>query len=125
MNSLAEQFLEDRNENMTKPDFVPVCQFDDLVENFGQCALVNGRQVAFFRVSDSEKIYALDNCDPFSQANVLSRGVVGDLNGRLVVASPVYKQHFDLQTGECLEDEAVVLDTFDARVVNGVVEISC
>ena len=110
---------------MTKPDFVAVCQFDELVENSGQCALVNGRQVAFFRVSDSDKIYALDNYDPFSQANVISRGVVGDLNGRLVVASPVYKQHFDLQTGECLEDEGVVLDTFDARVVNGVVEISC
>lgn len=110
---------------MTDSAYMPVCQFDDLVENFGQCALINNRQVAFFRVSGSEKVYAIDNHDPFSEANVISRGVVGDIQGRLVVASPVYKQHFDLESGECLEDEGVVLDTFATRVVDGVVEISC
>lgn len=124
MNSLAENLTQESN-NSTDPVFVPVCQFDDMVENCGQCALVNGRQVAFFRISDSDKIYALDNHDPFSSANVISRGVVGDLQGRLVVASPVYKQHFDLESGVCLEDGSVVLDTFATRVVNGVVEISC
>lgn len=124
MNSLAENFTQESND-MTNPVFVPVCQFKDLVENCGQCALVNGRQVAFFRISDSDVIYALDNYDPFSSANVISRGVVGDLRGKLVVASPVYKQHFELESGVCLEDESVVLDTFATRVVDGVVEISC
>lgn len=125
MNSLAEKFREDRTEKMTDTEFMAVCQIDDLMDNLGQCALVKGKQIALFKVSDSEKIYAIDNHDPFSDANVLSRGVVGDLQGKLVVASPIYKQHFDLETGQCLEYENVVLDTYATRVVAGVVEISC
>ena len=49
----------------------------------------------------------MGNLDPFSRANVLSRGIVGDLKGELVVASPVYKQHFSLRTGQCVEDPDV------------------
>ncbi|MDH4573957.1 nitrite reductase (NAD(P)H) small subunit family protein [Salinicola acroporae] len=50
------------------------------------------------------ELYAVDNHDPFSGANVIGRGIVGDLNGELVVASPIYKQHFRLRDGLCLED---------------------
>jgi NAD(P)H-dependent nitrite reductase small subunit len=70
------------------------------------CALVNGRQVAVFRLYD-DSLYAIDNHDPFSGANVLSRGIVGDLKGERVVASPIYKQHFSLITGQCLEEADV------------------
>jgi len=63
-------------------------------------------------VMESEKMYG-DKGEipegeflvPIGKANVLSRGMVGDINERLVVASPLYKQHFDLQTGECLEND--------------------
>ncbi len=79
------------------------------------CALVGGRQVAVFRLDD-DSVYAMDNRDPFSRANVLSRGIVGDLKGELVVASPVYKQHFSLATGECLEDPGVRLAVFPVRI---------
>jgi nitrite reductase (NADH) small subunit len=47
---------------------------------------------------------------------VLSRGIVGDINGELVVASPVYKQHFSLLTGRCLEDASVSVVVYAARV---------
>ena len=79
-----------------------VCAFDDVLEDSGVAALIDGRQVAIFRVGDA--IYALDNFDPHSGANVLSRGIVGDINGEPVVASPVYKHHFSLATGRCIED---------------------
>ena len=125
MNSVAKRITKDSSEKMTVQDFIAICQLDDLQENLGFCALVKGRQVALFRISGIDKVFAIDNHDPFSEANVLSRGVVGDLKGRLVVASPIYKQHFDLETGQCLEDESVVLDTFEVRVVDGVVKISC
>ncbi len=40
-------------------------------------------------------MYALDNFDPASsRANVLSRGLTGDLQNERVVASPIYKNHF-------------------------------
>ena len=60
------------------------------------CALLDGQQVAMFRVGDA--VHAIGNHDPASGANVLSRGIVGDVAGELVVASPMYKQHFSLVT---------------------------
>lgn len=96
-------------------DWVAVCRLSDIVPNTGVCALVGGRQVAVFRV-DQDAVYALSNRDPFSQANVLARGIVGDVKGELMVASPVYKQHFALASGVCLEDPAVRVPVFPARV---------
>jgi nitrite reductase (NADH) small subunit len=96
-------------------EWVAVCRLAEIVPDTGVCALVGGRQVAVFRLAD-DSVYAIDNHDPFSGANVLSRGIVGDLNGELVVASPVYKQHFSLATGQCLEDPDVRVAVFPVRV---------
>ena len=103
-----------------------ICHIDAIVPNAGRCALVNGEQVAIFRVqeSGSESVFAIHNHDPFSKANVLSRGIVGSLSDRLVVASPIYKQHFDLKTGECLEEEATTLKTWQVRIENDMVQLS-
>ncbi len=79
-----------------------VCTVDDILPNTGVCALVQGRPVAVFRVG-ADQFFAIDNVDPKSGASVLSRGLVGNLGDRLVVASPIYKNHFDLRTGACLE----------------------
>jgi assimilatory nitrate reductase catalytic subunit len=100
------------------PGAVRACRLEDIVPNTGVCALVRGRQVAVFRLDD-DSVYALDNHDPFSKANVLSRGIVGDLKGELVVASPVYKQHFSLVSGRCIEDAAVRIPVYRARVEDG------
>ena len=105
-------------------NWVEVYRLDDLIDNVGVCALVNDKQVAIFRLSGSDKLYAIDNHDPFSKANVLSRGVVGDLKGQLVVASPIYKQHFNLETGQCLEDESVCIPVYGVRVIDGMVQIA-
>src|SRR5262245_25478334 len=100
--------------------WVAVCRLEDIVPNTGVCALVGGRQVAVFRLDD-DRVYAISNHDPFSRANVLSRGIVGDLKGELVVASPVYKQHFSLASGQCLEDPAVRVPAFATRLEDGTV----
>jgi nitrite reductase (NADH) small subunit len=96
-------------------DWVKICGLEDIVPNTGVCALVDGRQIAVFRLDD-DSLYAIDNHDPFSRANVLSRGIVGDLKGELVVASPVYKQHFSLITGRCVEDETMGVAVYSASV---------
>jgi len=102
-----------------------VCSVSDLQENSGVCALVNYLQVAIFYLpDDSQGIYAINNYDPIGKANVLSRGIVGDINGEPVVSSPLYKQHFDLHTGVCLEDESVVpVPVYACRIHNGRVEV--
>jgi nitrite reductase (NADH) small subunit len=54
---------------------------------------------------------------------VLSRGIVGDRRGRSTVASPIYKQVFELATGICLDDPTVSVPTYPVRLVGGVVEV--
>ena len=103
--------------------WVDVCAFDDLPVDRGVCALVDSQQVALFRISPADDLYALSNLDPFSQASVLSRGIVGSRGDVVKVASPVFKQSFSLQTGECLDDASVRVPTFAVRVVGGRVEI--
>ena len=101
-----------------------VCSVDDLQPDSGVCALVNGLQVAIFYMPKENAVYAINNYDPFGKANVLSRGIIGDLNGQPVVASPLYKQHFNLQTGVCLEDETVTIPAYAVRIENGSVQVS-
>lgn len=104
--------------------WIDVCPLADLIPGRGVCALVGSHQVAVFRV-DTDRVYALSNYDPFSEAFVLSRGIVGSRGDILKVASPVYKQSFDLQTGECLDDGSVSVPTFDVRVEGGMVQVAC
>ena len=104
-------------------DWIKVCAENDLQPNSGVCALVAGKQIAIFYLVKDKAVYAIDNYDPIGKANVLSRGLIGDVKGQLVVASPLYKQHFNLQTGACLEDETVQVRAYPARLLAGNVEI--
>lgn len=101
-----------------------VCRLEDILPETGVCALIEGKQVAIFRTKDN-KLFALDNYDPFSQANVLSRGLVGGTTVTndggidevvLYVASPIYKQRFNIATGQCLDDNSVMLATYDVEL---------
>jgi nitrite reductase (NADH) small subunit len=96
----------------------------ELPRNRGVCALIGARQIALFR-TDSDVVYAIDNYDPFSRANVVARGVIGDRDGIPKVASPIYKQSFDLRTGVCLDDPAVSIPVYAVRVRNGEVQVAC
>ena len=107
-----------------------ICNLNDIIPETGVCALVDGKQIAIFRTKHNH-LFALDNYDPFSQANVLSRGLIGGTTvtndagideAVLYVASPIYKQRFNLATGQCLDDESVTLNTYqvaleDSKVV--------
>jgi nitrite reductase (NADH) small subunit len=94
-----------------------VCAVEDVLPGTGVCALVAGSQVAIVRTATA--IYAIGNFDPFSKAFVLSRGIVGDRGGIPKIASPIYKQTFDLRTGQCLDDPAVRIPTYEVRVERG------
>jgi nitrite reductase (NADH) small subunit len=99
-----------------------VCRYDDIIPERGIAALVDGVAVAVFRTHDG-RLHALSNVDPFSNASVLSRGIVGDRGGRATVASPIYKQVFELATGVCLDDPDVSVPTYPVRLVEGIVEV--
>ncbi|MDO6461306.1 nitrite reductase small subunit NirD [Granulosicoccaceae sp. 1_MG-2023] len=104
----------------TNSEWISVCKESDLIEFSGVAALIGKQSVAIFYVPDLEqKVFAIDNYDPFSGANVISRGLVGDLKGKVVVASPIYKQHFELATGQSLEDENIRVGVWPVKMENG------
>lgn len=105
---------------------VGICRVDEILVDTGVGALVDGEPVAVFRLAavepgGSEELYAVAGTDPFTQVAVLSRGLIGSADGDPYVASPLYKQRFSLQTGQCLDDESVRLKTYKTSVVDGLV----
>lgn len=109
----------------------PVCFLRDLFVERGAAAFVGGVQVALFRLPD-DTVRAVQQRDPFSGANVMSRGIVGTRAGVPTVAGPMYKQVFDLATGRCLERAgyepveglAEDLATWPVAVHDGVVHVA-
>lgn len=105
------------------PRWISVCKETDLQLDSGVCVLVEGKQIALYFMGKDHAVYAIQNYDPIGKANVLSRGIIGDVKGEPVVASPLYKQHFNLMTGACLEDETVTVTVYPCRIQNGKVDI--
>ncbi|WP_454688491.1 nitrite reductase small subunit NirD [Achromobacter aloeverae] len=107
------------------PGWRTVCTRADLVAGSGVVALVEGHQIALFYLPDEPRqpVYALANKDPQSGANVIGRGILGRLGGELVVASPMYKQHFRLRDGQCVEDAAQALRVWPARLEGEAVDV--
>ncbi|CAM3482695.1 nitrite reductase small subunit NirD [Isoptericola cucumis] len=117
------------------PGWTAVCPLDALAPERGAAALVTASdgeelQVAIFRLVDGT-VHAVQQLDPYSGANVMSRGIVGTRRGTPTVAAPVYKQVFELATGRCLDAAgkeprdglAADLAAFPVVVTGGVVHV--
>jgi nitrite reductase (NADH) small subunit len=100
----------------------PVCRVEAIEVEGGVTALVDGAAIAIFRTHDGN-VYAMSNYDPFSRASVLSRGILGTRGDVPFVASPMHKQAFDLRTGQCLDDAAVRVPTYDVQIADGTVHV--
>lgn len=105
-----------------------LCEVADLVPFSGVAVLHENEQIALFYLpaqspGHQQCVYAVSNYDPIARANVLSRGIFGDKAGEPVVASPMYKQHFSLLTGQCLEDPGFSIQVFAVRLRGGLVLI--
>ncbi len=104
-------------------EWIDVCAVDDITPDTGVAVLIGDLQIAVVRVGE-EQIFAVGNYDPFSRAFVIARGIVGDRGGIPKIASPIFKQSFDLRTGQCLDDATVRLPSYPTRVVDGRVAIN-
>ncbi len=104
-----------------------ICEIDDIQPNMGVCALFEGQQVAIFKIVNqqgTEDLYAINNYCPFSESNTISRGLVGSIENKVVVASPLYKQHFDLTTGICVEDSSVNVNIYSVRLNGATIQLA-
>ncbi|MET4590060.1 nitrite reductase small subunit NirD [Arthrobacter sp. 754] len=99
-----------------------VCAVEELELSWGEAALIAGRQVALFRTGPSE-VFAVAHEDPATGAHVMARGILGSRGSRPTIASPLHKEVYDLETGECFGTAAVRLETFSTRVSDGFVEV--
>ncbi|GGV31488.1 nitrite reductase small subunit NirD [Paenarthrobacter nicotinovorans] len=99
-----------------------VCPLDELEPAWGEAALIEGRQVALFRTGPSE-VFAVAQQDPATLANVMARGIIGSRGSRPTIASPLHKEVYDLETGECFTNPELRLDAFTTRLVDGFVEV--
>ena len=109
LNTMKEQSIDEGWER--------ICGLQDLPFDAGVAALIKEnspeeQQIALFRIADSDRVYALSNHDPFSDANVLARGILCSIDEKLAVASPVMKEHFFLDNGQCLEAPEICIATY-------------
>lgn len=96
-----------------KSNWKSVCSVSDLVPESGVAVWTEDGPVAVFYLPHRlPALFAISHTDPFTGKNVLARGITGDLKGQPVVASPLYKQHFNLETGQCLENDEVSVKTY-------------
>ncbi len=100
-----------------------VCALTDLIPGLPTAALVGGQQVAVVQLRDGS-VHAVANWDPIGKAMVLARGIVGDVKGEPMLASPLYKQRFSLITGQCLDDSSARIPVHPVRVVDGQVHVA-
>ena len=62
-------------------------------------------QIAVFNFASRGEWYATQNMCPHRREFVLSRGMIGDQDGKPKVACPVHKKTFSLESGKCLSGE--------------------
>ncbi|TFD63011.1 nitrite reductase small subunit NirD [Cryobacterium ruanii] len=99
------------------------CAVTDLEPSWGEAALIRMKQIALFLLSPTE-IYAVDHRDPYTEAHVMARGIVGSKGDRPTIASPLHKEVYDLKTGECFTNPTLVLNTYETRIVGGYIEVA-
>lgn len=115
-------------------DICPVAAVS--VERGAAALLPDCTQIGVFLLDDGS-VRAIQQHDPYSGANILSRGLVGshEIPGtgeeptRIVatIASPMYKQVWDLDTGAVIDaggGERHPIDVYPAEVVEGRVRVS-
>ncbi|WP_082001688.1 nitrite reductase large subunit NirB [Rahnella aquatilis] len=105
---------------MAVQGWVELCDLSAIPANAGMAARLANRQIALFHLPDHpQQVFALSNHEPDSDANVLARGLVGDVKGEPVVISPLYKQRFRLHDGRSVDDAQRALSVWPVKVENG------
>jgi nitrite reductase (NADH) small subunit len=109
----------------TQNNWITICRDTDLVTNSGVCALLNEQQIALFKIksANDEKVFAVSNWDPIGKANVLYRGLLGSVQDAKVIISPMYKQRYCLESGQCLDDDAIKLIVYPVRIEQNHVQL--
>lgn len=94
-----------------------ICGLEEIPEQAGIGARIGEQQIALFRCGHS--VYALDDLEPGSEANVLSRGLIGDAAGEPIVISPLYKQRIRLRDGRAPDNGEPLVRAWPVKIEGG------
>ncbi|GAA5494763.1 nitrite reductase (NADH) small subunit [Rubritalea squalenifaciens DSM 18772] len=106
---------------MTTSTLIKVGSVEDFPLHLGTCVKIGEQQIAIFRLPTLQTWYAVQNLNPQNQRMVLSRGITGDENGTPFVACPLHKHRYNLESGECLSDPSISLQTFVVKEEGGLI----
>ncbi len=118
--ALFKPFVNSEEPVRTLQGWVEICDLSEIPANAGMAARLTNQQIALFYLPDHpQKVFALSNHEPNSDANVLARGMLGDVKGEPVVISPLYKQRFRLRDGRSVDDGQSTLSVWPVKVEGG------
>ncbi len=118
--ALFKPFVNRDEPERTVQGWVEICDLSEIPANAGMAAWLSNQQIALFHLPDHpQQVFALSNHEPNSDANVLARGLLGDVKGEPVVISPLYKQRFRLQDGKSVDDGQSALSVWPVKVEGG------
>jgi naphthalene 1,2-dioxygenase ferredoxin component len=101
-----------------KQEWSDAAALSDLWDDSGTSVLVQGRDVALFRVGDA--VYAIDNLCSHGQARLCDGFVEGH-----EIECPLHQGRFDLRTGQPTCEPAVqAVKTYPVRIDGGRVYVS-
>ncbi|WP_312226652.1 nitrite reductase large subunit NirB [Pseudescherichia sp.] len=118
--ALFKAFVNSDEQVRTAQGWVEICDLSAIPPNAGMAARLSNQQIALFHLPDHpQQVFALSNHEPNSDANVLARGMLGDVKGEPVVISPLYKQRFRLRDGRSVDDGQSTLSVWPVKVEGG------
>ncbi len=121
----AAEKIRPRTNSVAVAEWVSVGQLADIPVNTGIAARLGEQQIALFRLDgDQPAVYALDNQEPGTDANVLARGLVGDEDGTPLVISPLYKKRLRLADGTSPDDDSIRVRCWPVRLENGAIWVN-
>lgn len=106
-----------------KITWILACKVEDVPENGGSCALIDGEQIAIYNFTRRNEWFATQNLCPHKKQMALSRGMIGSEGDIPKVACPFHKKTFSLASGSCLSGDDYTIKTYPVKVENGLVYI--
>ncbi len=107
---------------MTADVWHDVCDLTKLRSECGVAALVDDDPIALFKIGRNQ-VYAVDHIDPRTDTPTIARGLIGSAGGEPIVVSPLLKDRFSLETGQCLNADLPPLRTYEVRVEQDRVQV--
>lgn len=111
-----EQIEEQHVDDLQATRWVQVGTVGDFPIDGGNTIKYGKVQIAVYNFSSRGEWYATQNMCPHRKAFVMSRGMIGDVEGTPKVACPLHKKTFSLEDGTSLQGEDYSIRTFPVRI---------